>query len=962
MANMARYFLNLICTSCLLLAGWPGQGWAAQEANTHLAKSGHGSAPLAGERLSDWLLRQAPDERAYSFGLTWQVPAERVVQSQLKVDLLAELSTASFLDEASRNNLLALTSALPVTGRVRLPMVDARWLQANPAFDPVLQRDHEVSLPLRPKTVSVLTAGGKICRLPHQPGAQARHYLEVCDPQNTRHMDRAWVVQADGSVADYLIAFWNERAQDEPAPGALIWGALRSRSGSERLSRLLTDYLATQPYDAFFAQAMPVHEVAGPAALQPGRAAMTPLLSASDWGMVGLLQTPTARMAAQGDARFHFSRIYPYERLNVFVQPFDALEAGFRYTTVLNRLYGSASLSGSQTYKDKSMDFKFRLFEETAYRPQLAVGIIDAGGTGLFSSEFVVANKRFGRFDASLGLGWGYLGSSGNIKNPFSAFGANFDKRGAGAGTGGQVNTQAFFRGPTALFGGIQYQPWDNWVFKAEYDGNHYRNEPQSNNHKQRTPLNFGVVYRPSPSVNFSAGLERGNTLMLGLTLHTSLPRLGAPKVSDTSTPKVAHLPPRQDVPLWTGTAADIVDMSGWGVQSISRNGRVLQVVLEGASGAHWSERVERIAAVLHRDAPASIDTFDLILTEQGVVLAERQIRRSAWVKANATFSAPSQREQSIVSAAPRTSLDSASQEKVWTATPSRFAYAVVPSWQQNIGGPDGFLLFRAGVSVPMQWKLASNVSLSGAVSLNLLDNFDKFKYTAPSNMPRVKTYLREYMTSSRLNVPNLQVTHFGQWSDRQFYSVYAGYLESMYAGVGGEWLYRPWHSPFALGVDVNRVQQRNFDQLFGFDRAGTQTGYRVDTGHATVYWDTGWESVHLKLSAGRYLAGDIGATIDASKTFDNGVSVGVWATRTNVSAERFGEGSFDKGLYLRIPFDVMTTKRSGNTAFLAYSPLTRDGGARLNRSFTLHGATMARSQRETGFVPAQTNAFRSAP
>ena len=91
-------------------------------------------------------------------------------------------------------------------------------------------------------------------------------------------------------------------------------------------------------------------------------------------------------------------------------------------------------------------------------------------------------------------------------------------------------------------------------------------------------------------------------------------------------------------------------------------------------------------------------------------------------------------------------------------------------------------------------------------------------------------------------------------------------------------------------------------------------------------------------------------------------MAVGAYATKTNVSAERFGEGSFDKGLYLRIPFDVMTTKRSSSSAFLAYNPLTRDGGARLNRNFTLHGATTARSERDTGFVPAERNAFNLAP
>jgi hypothetical protein len=212
------------------------------------------------------------------------------------------------------------------------------------------------------------------------------------------------------------------------------------------------------------------------------------------------------------------------------------------------------------------------------------------------------------------------------------------------------------------------------------------------------------------------------------------------------------------------------------------------------------------------------------------------------------------------------------------------------------------------------------------------------------------------------VNIPNLQITHFGQAFGNQYYSAYAGYLESMFAGVGGEWLYRQWHSPYAFGVDINRVQQRNFNQHFGLDGAGTQTGYRVTTGHATAYWETGWQSTNVKLSAGRYLAGDVGATLDVGKTFSNGVSVGAWLTKTNVSAQRFGEGSFDKGLYLRIPFDVMTTTRSGNVANLVYSPLTRDGGARLNRDFPLYYVTNARSARETGYAPAPSGPLLNLP
>jgi len=917
------------------------------------------SAPIDSERLSDWILRQPQQSDSFPLGLQWRVPSQVQQQAKLKLELM---SSSDYNGQGLNQGLKTFVYALPITGRVSLNQTDARWLQAHPSQDPVLKADHQLILPVRPTTVSVLMHNGALCTVPHSPGTQVRFYIQACLSAQADSLDRAWVVQPDGQVQNFGIGPWNQEAQSQPAPGALIW-APTSGFG---ISAQLAQFVATQTYEDVLKAgkaSMQALQVADPMAKETNSASsrVVPAISnlpitSNDWGMTGLLQTPTARMPPAGDARFNTGRVYPYERINVFVQPFEGLEAGFRYTTVVNRLYGPADLSGSQPLKDKSIDFKLRLMEENSLLPQVALGMIDFGGTGLFSSEYVVANKRFGNLDASLGMAWGNLGARGNVPNPLARLSSSFDTRSALQGMGGTPAFKSFFRGPAALFGGVQYQsPWRNWVLKAEYDGNNYQHEPQANNRKQITPLNYGAVYRSSPSVDFSVGFERGNTLMIGLTLHTSLAQLSTPKVSDPPTPKVVVARPQVE-PEWVGTAADSYDMSGWVVKKLSKQGSVLKVQIESLVGVHWNDRIERIVTLLHRDSPAYIDTFELTLADQGVPLTMRVVDRATWVKQHTELVPPAEVKQAVVALEPAAlgpNSNAKPEETLWELKPAPYGYGLVPSWQQNIGGPDGFLLFRAGLSVPMQVRLASNVFITGNLSINLIDNYGKFKYTAPSNMPRVRTYLREYMTASKINLSSLQVTHFSNLSDNTYYSMYAGYLEGMYAGAGGEWMYRQWHSPYAFGVDLNRVQQRSFNQYFGVNHAGDQSGYRATTGHATAYWDTGWQNTTMKLSAGRYLAGDVGATLDMSRTFANGVAVGAWATKTNVSAQRFGEGSFDKGLYLRIPFDVMTTTRSGNVANLAYNPLTRDGGARLNREFTLYGATSPKSQKETGYVPA---------
>ena len=86
-----------------------------------------------------------------------------------------------------------------------------------------------------------------------------------------------------------------------------------------------------------------------------------------------------------------------------------------------------------------------------------------------------------------------------------------------------------------------------------------------------------------------------------------------------------------------------------------------------------------------------------------------------------------------------------------------------------------------------------------------------------------------------------------------------------------------------------------------------------------------------MKLSYGEYLAGDFGTSIEISRTYDNGMNFGVFASFTDVTSEQFGEGSFDKGIFFNIPI-------YGNLINYSWRPLTKDPGAKLIRRNTLHG------------------------
>ena len=61
-----------------------------------------------------------------------------------------------------------------------------------------------------------------------------------------------------------------------------------------------------------------------------------------------------------------------------------------------------------------------------------------------------------------------------------------------------------------------------------------------------------------------------------------------------------------------------------------------------------------------------------------------------------------------------------------------------------------------------------------------------------------------------------------------------------------------------------------------------------------------------------------------------SGWSAGFFFTRTNVSAEDFGEGSFDKGFYFRIPLNNFTKGYSKDSNGFSLRTMTRDGGQKL--------------------------------
>lgn len=663
-----------------------------------------------------------------------------------------------------------------------------------------------------------------------------------------------------------------------------------------------------------------------------------PRYTQNDFGGVGLLQTPTARMAPAGELSVNASRTDPYSRYSLSLQPFDWLEGSFRYTAITNRAYGPESLSGDQSFKDKAIDAKARLLKETHWLPEIALGFRDIGGTGLFSSEYFVANKRAGDLDFSLGIAWGYIGNRGDFTNPLSVFGDKFNDRpqsSAAVARAGDVNTDSYFRGSPSLFGGVSYQtPWAPLSLKLEYEGNDYKNEPLDNDIKQDSPINIGAVYKLTDSIDLSAAWERGNTAMFGITLHTNFASRKSP--AKTYDPPAEPLPAKAPVTSadqvnWANVSQRLQNNAGYKVERITQRGSELLVYGEQSRYFYSAKAVGRASRILDNSVNDDIDWFTLVNKRYDMPLEETSVPRDTFreVVKNEEPLQDLHRATEVNAAVPHT------ETTLYTGARDPFSYGLGLGYKQNIGGPDG-LLYQVTADADAEYRFTRNTWWSGLLSVNLLNNYDKFTYDAPSGLPRVRTDLRQYLTTSDVTMPTFQLNHAKQLDKDVYGMVYGGYLESMFAGVGGEVLFRPAGQRWSVGADLNFVRQRNFDQGFGL------RDYSTVTGHITGYTDLPFEA-QAAVSVGRYLARDWGTTIDLSREFSNGVRFGGWVTLTTATKEEYGEGSFDKGIYISIPFDELMSMSTMRRANIVWAPLTRDGGARLNRSYSLHTMTDSR-------------------
>lgn len=657
-------------------------------------------------------------------------------------------------------------------------------------------------------------------------------------------------------------------------------------------------------------------------------------------GGTGLIQTPTARMAKEGEFTINYSDIDQYRYWTASIQLFPWMESTVRYTDVRTRLYSPfPGFSGDQTLKDKGIDVKFRLMQESFYLPEVSVGFVDIGGTGLFSSEFINISKAYGPFDLHLGLGTGYLGAGGNISNPFCQLKDSFCERPGGfSGRGGKVEFGQFFKGSSSLFGGVEYQtPFAGLSLKLEYEGNDYTQD-RAGVLEQDSKWNMAAVYQYN-DWDFSLSYQRGNTFGFNVSYTFNFNTVQQAKF-DRPPRAIDNIEPASSMEALNRSRLynDLLQHSSFLLNATHQQGDEMTFYGMQLAYRDHDEATQRVGRILASELPESIRTYKIVETVAHTPMLETEIDAQAFKIAARSETL----ESDIKTTYKRQDPNQLTESNYRPNKLSGLMFSAETFWIQTFGSPEDFYLYQGGAFLNTGYAFNPNFSVRAGAKVTLVENFDKFNFLVDaeqSTLPRVRTQVREYVTRSNVTLENAYLHWFDKIADNTYMQVYGGYLETMFGGVGSELLYRPVDSTLSFGLDVNYVKQRDFDSETAF------FDYDAITGHASVYWEPEFlPNMLLTLSAGQFLAKDKGVNVDMAKRFDSGIVVGAYAAFTNVSAKEYGEGSFTKGFYISIPFDMFSFTSAKGRGRIPWIPIGRDGGQMLNRPVLLRDMTEIRA------------------
>jgi len=631
---------------------------------------------------------------------------------------------------------------------------------------------------------------------------------------------------------------------------------------------------------------------------------------------------PSARIAEEGTFRLGFSDNDPYFATWSSIALFPWVELSARYTRI-DGVPGFAGNTDYGDYKDKAFDAKLRLLAESRYLPDISIGAQDFTGTQLFKSSYVVASKRFGEVDLTLGYGKDRI-------------------------AGG--------------FGGLRYNPsWNrNLGLVVEHDATDYRNDfsaALSGADQRSGGTTYALEYKFG-WIGTQLSYQHGE---VGANLYVSIPlmrREFVPKIEEPKPYTAATLQPnseewRRDASYSIKLAREL-DRQEFKNVHLAVDGTVIEASLTHGRIQLMGRAVGRAARSMLLLGPPDVNEIRITYTLNDLpVLTYRftdldVLRRyfnggatEADLESivHVTFATPayaSRFKDDAILRFDRDASDAPMQVRYgedghalsFQRQDSFLSNFTLVPFKMNVffNDPSGAFHYDTFSLLTFRKHFSDGWFVNSAARVTLFEDVSDVTQQSNSLLPHVRSDVAEYRRdANRVTLNSLLLNKYAQLGERVYGRWSAGYYEEMFAGTGGQVLYLPAQGDWAFDITVDWLRQRAPGSSFGF------RDYSVVTALGGIHYRFPGTGLTTTARIGRFLAKDNGVRFEVKRMFRSGVEVGGWYTVTNGN-DITGPGSpgdpyYDKGIFLSVPLASMLTKDTQQRASLAIVDFTRDVG-----------------------------------
>lgn len=639
----------------------------------------------------------------------------------------------------------------------------------------------------------------------------------------------------------------------------------------------------------------------------------------------GLFNMPSARMGEEGEMGIGYGAIPPYCLYSLRLQLVRSLEVSGNYRIFRGVDDPILTHHGFGDFSDKGANLKLALWhgEDTQFAlPSLAIGLEDFMGTRAFKAYYCVATQQFLKWNLEFSIGYGchrmrgWFG--GAIWFPFRT-------------------TPLTFLSPLSI--------------GVEYDAIPYQDELIEKHPKgrvKRSAWQWGMKYRAFDCVDISLAYIRGTQWAATISTyyqfgHTTglLPKWGdrppytAPvNFHPLGSDRPAALFAQEWIYAFREQGLDISHI--WLLDEEGQ--QVLRIHLRNHTYREEHVLRMRLHALLTSLLPSNIATIIICLETGEMPIQEWRydallLRRLSQEKLG-TY------ELELLTPCLEVSrLPTYTSFLLFSRPADRWHLALIPKIRTLFGSARGKFKYALGCAANCNGNLPYNLFYSctlGYLPLTDLQGVKDFDILNPSSLINVRSDGIRYARQRSVTLDEGYIEKLWNCGKGFYARLATGWFEPAYGGAAVEWLYYASQANWAIGMEGAVVKKRALHGI-GFSKRIRKL-YSVHRRRyipflgsqyfLNFYYDCRQIGLELRLSAGQFLARDLGISTELSRYFPSGLRIGFWYTYTNGKDIINGSIYHDKGVFFSIPLDLFCPYTSRERWGYGMSAWLRDVGA----------------------------------